>query len=331
MRLDKRKLIASGVLLSALLLLIALTPAQLSDPPPKAQTMTDPGSLDRQLAQREAESPFPLIEGTQKRIRWQRPGQRSELAIVYLHGFSASRQEIAPTMELVADAIGANLFETRLHGHGRKEAALEDVRAEQWLEDGIEALEIGALIGDRTILVGTSTGATLAVALSDHPLMATVSDVILISPNFAVRDARAEILTLPGGPILANLLIGETRSFPTNSEEHARYWSSSYPTRALVEAMRLVKFARTKLPLESDARLLMIGSSKDQVILPEAARAAFESSSFSSKQMIEIETSDDPLNHVITGRIMSPSTTGRVAAMIVEHLTATASTPETGQ
>jgi esterase/lipase len=306
-------------------LLISLTPAPLSDPDPSitAAIPADLESLDRWLVDREADSPFPLIEGTEKRIRWQQQGRRSEWAIVYLHGFSATRQEISPTMELVADAIGANMFETRLYGHGRSEGGLEAVRAERWLLDGIEALDIGALIGEKIILVGTSTGATLAAALSDHPMMATVSDMILISPNFAVQDSRSEILTLPAGPLLADLLIGKTRSFQTINADQARYWTSTYPTRALVEAMRLVKYARKKLPMTSDARLLMIISSQDQVISPDAAVAAFESSQVARKQLIDIDNSDDPMNHVVTGRIMSPSTTERVAAIIVAFLTNT--------
>lgn len=320
MKFKKGKLIASGLVLFVLLLLIALTPPPLRESPDLTAPTIPLGSLDAWLAQREAASPFPLIRGTEKRIRWQQPGLRSDLVIVYLHGFSATRQETAPTMEIVADALGANLYETRLYGHGRADGALEAVHAERWLEDGIEALQIGSLIGEKIILVGTSTGATLATALADHPLMNSVSDLVFISPNFAVRDSRSEILTLPAGPIFADFLIGKTRSFPTNSEEHSMYWSSTYPTRALVEIMRLVKHARTKLPLELDVRLLMILSPNDKVVSTDAAIAAYESSVVSSKQLIEIDSSEDPMNHVLTGRILSPSNTERVAEMIVAFL-----------
>ncbi|MDD4273595.1 MAG: hypothetical protein PHG14_07705 [Desulfobacter postgatei] len=38
---------------------------------------------------------------------------------VYIHGFSATRKETAPLSDLVAKTLNANLFYTRLSGHGR--------------------------------------------------------------------------------------------------------------------------------------------------------------------------------------------------------------------
>ena len=197
---------------------------------PAAPTLPD--DLDQYLAETESASDYPLIDDTNKRIRWQVQGQATEFAIVYLHGFSATRRELTPTMEIVADAIGANLFETRLTGHGRASGALVDVRAEDWLEDAAEALAIGRQIGDEVIVVGTSTGATLAIAMLEHPLMDRVSDIVLLSPNLALRDGQSRLLTMPAGPQLADALIGPMRSFETHSDEHARYWSTTYPTSA---------------------------------------------------------------------------------------------------
>jgi alpha-beta hydrolase superfamily lysophospholipase len=101
-----------------------------------------------------------------------------------VHGFSATRQEIAPVPERVAAALGANLFETRLAGHGRERDGLVDVRAEQWLDDGRELLGVGRALGERLTLIGTSTGATLALALASHPDFRVVDSLVLISPNF---------------------------------------------------------------------------------------------------------------------------------------------------
>jgi alpha-beta hydrolase superfamily lysophospholipase len=132
----------------------------------------------------------PIIPNTEKRIRWFQAGSQSKTAfsIVYLHGFSATRQEIAPVLALVADGLEANLFETRLAGHGLGTNALVGVQAEDWLDDAAEALQIGAAIGERVIVMGTSTGATLALAIVDHPSFDRVSSLVLISPNFGPRD-----------------------------------------------------------------------------------------------------------------------------------------------
>ncbi len=310
------------VLLIAALAIVAtlylLTPPRLAA---ELDSPSLPDNLDEWLASSEASSPYPLIPGTEKHIRWQtQPGQKTPYAIVYLHGFSASRQEISPTMEIVADAVGANLFATRLNGHGRSSGALENVVAESWLDDAAEALAIGERIGEQTILVGTSTGATLAVAMAEHELMQTVSHIVLISPNFALNDSRAALLTKPAGPQLADLLLGETRRFDVRNEGHGTYWSSSYPTRAVVEAMRLVDFVDASLPLSLPGRLLVVYSPKDAVISPDAVLETLARITTSERSIVEVTETDDPLFHVIAGDILSPSSTQTVAAAITTFL-----------
>ena len=143
-----------------------------------------PEDLDRYLD--ESESRFPNIrEGLKKEILWIDPEkkQQTELSIVYLHGFSASRAEISPVPEHVAMELGANLFFTRLSGHGSTGSDLGDSNADDWLKDAVEALKIGQQIGKKVVLMGTSTGGTLALWLAfkfqDAPLRA----LILTSPN----------------------------------------------------------------------------------------------------------------------------------------------------
>ncbi|MEM8682316.1 MAG: alpha/beta fold hydrolase [Pseudomonadota bacterium] len=295
-----------------------LTPEKLS---PASGTPTLPSDLDGWLSDREASAPYPLIPGTEKRIRWHRGvGEKTRYAIVYLHGFSASRQEIHPTMDIVAEALGANLFETRLSGHGRSEGALEGVVAEQWLEDAAEALAVGARLGEQTILVGTSTGATLAVAMADHELMRGVSDIVLISPNFALADDRATLLTKPAGPQLADLLIGDTRTFDAHNEAHGLYWSTRYPTRAVVEAMRLVDYVDNSLPLTLPSRLLVVYSPDDKVISAQAVVRALDQITTPALEVIRVTETDDLMRHVIAGDILSPSTTESVAAAVVDFI-----------
>ena len=81
-----------------------------------------PDDIEAWLADRERQvaSQFALIPETEKRVTWYgEPGERTAWVVVSLHGFSATRQETAPLAERVATALAANLFETRLSGHGR--------------------------------------------------------------------------------------------------------------------------------------------------------------------------------------------------------------------
>ena len=128
---------------------------------------------------------------------------RTPLAVVYLHGFSATRQETAPFSARLARALGANLFEARLRGHGRSEAAMAEGTVEAWLEDGVEALAIGRRLGERVVLVGCSTGAALATWMLANGHDQDVAGLVLFSPNFGTRHRGASLLTGPWGTQIA--------------------------------------------------------------------------------------------------------------------------------
>ena len=117
----------------------------------------------------------PTTEGAAKSVTWATRGLRrpTEFAVVYIHGWAACRQEIAPTPQLLARALGANLYCHRLSGHGRRreesapasspdgDILLREATPGRLFRDALEALRVGRALGDRVILVGVSTGAAL--------------------------------------------------------------------------------------------------------------------------------------------------------------------------
>jgi len=282
-----------------------------------------PENIEAWLADTEQEitAQYALIPETEKRVSWHgEAGERTPYAVVNLHGFSATRQETAPLAERVAAALGANLFETRLAGHGHTEQPMHAVSAEAWLADTAEALAIGARLGDKTVVIGTSTGGTLALAMSGHQSAATVSDIVVISPNVQPSDGKAAWLTRPAGPLLARLIAGDTRSWQAHNEQQARYWTTSYPIDAAVEVMRLVDLLQSQLPLRLEQNLLVLLSPGDTVVSPEATKEAFERIDAPRKRLIEISDAGDPSNHVLAGDILSPDSTDDIAAAIVEFV-----------
>ena len=301
------------------LIVFLLTPSRLVN---SALVPGLPDDLDTYLAASEAHASdhFPLIPGTEKRIRWQSPGDKTEWAVVYLHGFSATRQEIAPANEVLADALAANLFETRLTGHGRAEGAMQEMRAEDWLDDAAEALAIGSRIGERVILVGTSTGATLALAMAGHPAMADVEAIILMSPNFGPDDPAAKWLTRPGGPLLARAMLGDTRSWEPRNELQARYWSTSYPTAAIIEVMRLIDLANDAIATRLEHPVLVLMSPNDGVVSPRLIREAIANIDAPRVELKQFEEVGDLANHVLAGDILSPENTAAVVAAILEFV-----------
>jgi len=270
--------------------------------------------------ERRTASQYGLIAGTEKRIRLFGESDKTPYAVLYLHGFSATRQETAPLAEYVADALEANLFETRLKGHGHEREPLVGTRAEDWLTDAAEALSVASRLGEKVVVIGTSTGATLAAAMLSHPAMQPVDTIVMLSPNFAPRDPAAAWLTRPAGPLIARLFAGESRSWVPHNEAQGRYWSTTYPMDSAVEMMRLVELANRQWPARISQRLLLFYSRDDTVVSPEAALAAFEAIEAPLKGGIEIENPGDPSHHVLAGDILSAGMTRRIANDIVEFI-----------
>lgn len=144
----------------------------------------DLSELDNFLAKEEAR--YDLKLGTEARIIWQpeKRHQQTDYALVYLHGFRASHPEGHPVHRKIADFLGANLFLSRLQEHGiRSENPLQNLTREKLLESARFAFAIGKKIGDKVILMGTSTGGSLALYLAAQPSFKNkIAGIILYSP-----------------------------------------------------------------------------------------------------------------------------------------------------
>jgi len=252
-----------------------------------------------------------IVPGAEKRIRWfqGKENSRTEFAVIYLHGFSATRQELAPVPELLATKLQANLFETRLHGHGLSQKPLNNSSAEDWLQDAAESLAVGLAIGKKLIVMGTSTGATLALTLLDFPESEHISGFVLLAPNFGTADSSSEFLTWPGGLQLAKFMIGDQHRWEPANDLQAKYWATAYPVEALVEMMRLVKRVRGQLPLQTNAKLLVVYSPHDTVIDIQRLRDSYALISSPNKSLIVLpgdSVTSSPGMHVLAGNIMAP-------------------------
>lgn len=274
--------------------------------------------IDAYLATKEAAF-VDITENTQKRVIWSgEAGVKTPLSIVYIHGFSATSEEIRPVPDMVAKALGANLFFTRLAGHGRGEAAMSEPLAGDWIEDMAEAMAIGRRIGDRVVVISTSTGATLAaIAATDPALSADMAGVVLISPNFGLRSASARILDLPFARWWGPKVAGETRSVATSNPMQARYWTTRYATSALFPMAALIREAKAQDYSAAKMPVLFIYAEADQVIDPAAIPAIRDAwAGPVTEDRRVMGPGDDPSSHVIAGDLLSPGQTAEVAAEI---------------
>lgn len=280
------------------------------------------------LAAREADIPNLRPEAA-KEIVWAYPASRARtpVAIVYIHGFSASKAELRPVPDLVARQLGANLFYTRLAGHGRNEAAMAEPTVGDWLDDLAEAVAIGRRIGEKVVIIGTSTGGALTAYGASLPgLLDGIEGVVLISPNFAVRDWRGFLLTMPYARDVVPFLHGDTygeapRSQSADEAADTYGWTRGFPTVALLpmaalsQAARAIDFAAVHLPA------LFILSPADKVVdasVTQEAAALWGG----PHEVLEVDDSTDPSQHLIAGDLRSPQTSQRVADAIAGWIAA---------
>jgi esterase/lipase len=277
-------------------------------------------SLDAYLADSEARVPD-IIPNTEKKITWANPQKtRTALALVYLHGFSATRQETAPLCEQVAAELGANLFCTRLAGHGLDKDKLGQCTASDWLNDALEAVEIGRRLGEKVIVLGVSTGGTLAAWLAMQPEDRDVLGYVLLSPNFAPRDPRSKSFTWPWAPQLVPLLLGRVYGWESDDPLVSLYWSHPYPTRALLEMMALVEHVR-KLRLEQVHKpLLFIYSPLDGVVDSRETERQIARFGSAVKDTLVIEERINESNHVLAGDLVASANTARLKDAVVEFV-----------
>lgn len=282
--------------------------------------MPDIATIEAELAEAEAQVPN-LRPGCEKRIRWHDAAAvQTDLAIVYLHGFSASAEELRPLPDLVADAFGANLFFTRLAGHGQDGAAMGRATLAAWKADVVEAVAVGKTIGKDVIIMGCSTGCTLAtVALAEG---ADVKAVVHVSPNFGLRNRAAQfLLDLPASRRWAKYVAGATRRFEPISEAHQKYWTTEYPTAAVHVMADAVRAARAVNLSSIETPALFCFNPEDQVVHAAHINKVLSAWGGPTERVLLRQTpEDDAMGHVMAGDIFSPGQTLPLAEQIIAWL-----------
>jgi len=240
------------------------------DTPELQQAVHEASDLDQYLRDVEARASerdqLAIRTDQAKAIRWaQAPGQITELAILYIHGFSASRLELEPGVSKLAQTLGANMYATRLRAHGMESGeAFARLQAQDWVGDVREAVEIGRRIGKRLIVMGTSTGAPLAIfAAKENP---DLLGVIIMSPNFGIQRKGGGLLAGPLGPTIARLALGSHREWEAQNPEHARRWTTRYPSVGVVAMMDWVRWLETQNLREIQVPVFTLYSKRDRVV-----------------------------------------------------------------
>lgn len=241
-----QKRLSLGIILLSLLYFLGPNPATPAYNKALPQVHVNLDSLDNYLERETAN--LPVKTGNNAQVVWaENHGKRTNKVLVYLHGFSASHQEGDPVHREIAKRYGMNLLLTRLADHGlTEEDELLDYTADALWEDGKKALQLGRLLGDTVILMGTSTGASLAIHLAaEYPDL--VGGLLLYSPNIRINDPNAWLLNNPWGLQIAQMVFGGTHRLVENQPEaYAHYWNVKYRLESLTQLQEYLETAMVK-------------------------------------------------------------------------------------
>jgi len=217
--------------------------------PNKPVVPDSPHDLEHYVQQNE--SAHHLKPDNEARIVWANDSvpQVTNYSMVYLHGFSASQKEGDPVHRNVAAEFGCNLYLSRLAEHGIDTSEqLVNLTADNYWESAKQALAIGKKIGRKVILMGTSTGGSLALQLAvAYPK--DVAALILLSPNIAINDPFAWLLNNPWGLQIARTV--KHGKYIVSDDDRAiyrRYWNKPYRLEA---AVALEEFLETTMTQEN--------------------------------------------------------------------------------
>jgi esterase/lipase len=209
----------------------------------------DPAALESYVA--EKESKHKIKPDNEARIVWaDSTRSRTAYSVVYIHGFSASQKEGDPVHRRFAREFGCNLYLARMADHGIDTVdAMINFTTDRWWRSAKEALAIGKAIGEKVIIMSTSTGGTMALALAaDFPK--DVYAMINMSPNVAINNDAAFLLNNPWGLYIARLVRGGKYYQWEAPPERNQFWYKKYRLEATVQLEEMLESKMTKATFE---------------------------------------------------------------------------------
>ncbi|TXN37033.1 alpha/beta hydrolase [Flagellimonas hymeniacidonis] len=305
--------IFKGVLLTIVILVIVFFLGPKVDPPnmdtalPKVNA--DLVQLEKWIDDKEVALPN-VKPNNQSRIVWfDSIPTKTDYSIVYLHGWSASSGEGDPIHTETAKKYGCNLYLPRLAGHGLNEKeAMLNLTANEVLDSAKEAIAIAKQLGNKVIIMATSTGGTLALHLAGGD--SDIAGILLYSPNVEIYDKNAKLLTGPWGLQLAKAVKKSDYHEFEASDEKKKYWTTKYRVEALTHLQALVDNTMVPETFQKVEQPVFLGyfykdeANQDNVVSVPAMLKMFEALGTESNLKRKVAFSNVG-DHVMTSSITS--------------------------
>lgn len=194
------------------------------------------------------------------RIIWADSNKRkTPHSMVFFHGFSASPMCGEPTISTIAKRYGCNLYLARLplHGIGHKDA-FNGMTPKMLIDSAKYDINIAKALGEKVIILGSSTGCTIAAYLAAHNPEG-IAGLMFYSPNFDLNSYMSYLLTKPWGNQLTKAFLGDYRSIPNLPKKAEQYWTKRYKAEAVVALRKLMDETMTQEVFEQIDLPVMLG------------------------------------------------------------------------
>lgn len=202
-----------------------------------------PARFDDFYAQRLAQSAaLHARPGNEERLVRYAPG-KTPLAILYIHGYGASRAEGEFILDKISSQLKANTYYLRLPGHGTNKEDHKNASPKDHLDTVITALRMMDRLGEKTIVVGTSMGGLLATYLAAH-YPEKMAGVVLVSPFYNFPGAVPRLVNhYPIFRLFVALNPVRVSSHPVPPQEDnwTKYW---YREQYFISGKQLIGLAR---------------------------------------------------------------------------------------
>jgi esterase/lipase len=235
---------------------------------------------------------------------------KTKYAVVFLHGFSACPFEGNPIVQDFAKEFGCNLYLHRLPEHGLDDdESFVDLTPKAWIESAKKAINIGASLGEKVIIMSSSTGGTLSTYLTaENADKDIIAAQFLYSPNFEIANPAAFLMNNPWGlHILRQIEGGNYHYIKGMSVESAPHWTTTYRIEGLVALQDLIEKTMTKSTFKKIKTPVFVGYyykneiEKDNVVSIDAMKHFYNQIQTPENQKVIIPFSEVG-GHVITNK-----------------------------
>jgi carboxylesterase len=210
--------------------------------------------------------------------------------ILFIHGFTSSPYEMKPLSKYLKKHK-YTLSIPLLKGHGTDPSDLIGCRWYDWFEEVKEILFEMRKNCKTIVVVGLSTGATLALHLAAHY---QIEGVVALAPALILKEKKLKLLPL------ASFFkkYQNKRNGPDISDDEAKKNAVTYdktPLKTVKELLNLYSHVKIDLP-DIYTPVLIIHSSRDHVADIKGAEYIYDHIKSSDKNFLKLEKS----YHVLT-------------------------------